>query len=69
MSRTEDPYTFLEWTTYNKMASSKRGQAMKIGWRQEEVGGGYRLPLLCECVILTSCIIEIASIVIHAISN
>jgi hypothetical protein len=69
MPRTKDPYTFLTWTAYNKRPGSKRKQAMKPVWMKKGSMVGYRFLLFCERIILTSCVIEAASILIHAMGN
>jgi hypothetical protein len=69
MPRTEDPYTFLAWTAYTKKSGSKRKQAMKPGWMKKGSIVSYRFLLFCECVILTSFVIEAASILIHVMGN
>jgi hypothetical protein len=72
MPRTEDPYNFLEWTAHNKRAGGQGERVMestKPDWRK---GGGLvrcRYLLLCECVILTSFVIEAAVILKHVIGN
>jgi len=72
MPGTEDPYSFLGWTAHNERAGSEGERAMKrneSGWRKVCDVVGYRYILLCECVILTSFVIEAAVILKHAIGN
>jgi len=69
MPRTVDPYTLLEWTTNNTSASSEREQAMKAGCWKESSGAGYKYLLLCQCIILSSFVIEAATTLKHVIIN
>jgi len=69
MPRTEDPYTFLDWTADNKTAIITQKHAIKPGWIKKGDVVGYRFLFFCECIILTAFIIEAASILIHAMGN
>jgi hypothetical protein len=72
MPGTEDPYNFLEWTAHQKRAGSEGERAMernKLDRRKEGGLVGYRYLLLCECMILTSFVIEAVVILKHAIGN
>jgi hypothetical protein len=69
MPRTEDPYTFLEWTADNEIAFSTRKQAIKSGLVKKGDVVGYRFLLLCECIIIVAFVIEAVSMLIHAMGN